>query len=950
MPNIYYYPNCGLYNRSSTFWKSLVELLNFKPNTIILLPNDDYKKGCRHFLSEAFKLETLPQLLTPEEAFLTATFQHIEHQKHLQPLVLTACLENNHYPQLEKIGTSKGFFSHFLLFLKAINTYNIKPETILKAAPPSQRDLLTDLLQLKADYETKLQATSPDWFSCYRNTPNRTYLLQSFFKSNSVYVLGFAHIYPYQEVIINTAFQAAEAVFIADIGIGLSTYLDKHHPNYDTLNEPAPDHSIQPLFITSPTSELEWALAETKYRVDLGDEQYRFALTQATINNIDIQHTQNLAQRYYLEPETTLPKAIIESPLAQLTLNLINLATNGFTRQAITALLLGPAIEYFQVNEKKIALNLGLIQSLAKQNAVLSHAQHWVSLIQNFIQTGQTHAAEPFIEAELIEHELFFNHLNELINTLVKSQSVNELCTLIRRTMQFFCFTPEHIQNDHHTQTYYFAFLDYLNLFENSHNNLFTTFKRQDTCRLLSEYLKNCFYQIAEPGKDGFLYDTLETALAQNYQSIFVCNIAQGSWPSPSKSSIFMPEIIQKQLRFEQSHYKKEVLLNLLKSAYQAGQSLTFIKNKEKPELCAYLFDEFSREILKTEPVFLDAPDRNLQHRIAKQIEDGKNETPYQINELDQASVQILKNRYSNHFFSASELDTYHNCPHLYFFKYHLKLNDSQDWIDEVSASEWGTLIHDIFYHFFTQLKTQNKLYNPENFKQENSDLKQLLYSTAERCFQRYSTNSLYWDIKRDNLFGTDNYQGVLDLFIHNECSDPIDGCPIEFETAFDQKLTHNQNELLLKGKIDMVLKLNNGGFGILDFKTGSTLPSISDLKQLRSLQLPIYMLALSQKNYRVDTAWFYQVKDKKRFEKKLMAVSEQAKSEGYKTGRKRPFIFNDSYFSELKQYTMTLKNMILNGKISFDTYPELEHKASDRSKTCTYCNFRNTCRFENKG
>ena len=123
----------------------------------------------------------------------------------------------------------------------------------------------------------------------------------------------------------------------------------------------------------------------------------------------------------------------------------------------------------------------------------------------------------------------------------------------------------------------------------------------------------------------------------------------------------------------------------------------------------------------------------------------------------------------------------------------------------------------------------------------------------------------------------------------------------------------------------------------------------ITDIKDYRSLQLPLYMLALEREGFSVGSAYFYHMKDRKRFGKKLMAVRRYAKENGVKTGRSRPFVFSPSYFDKLELYSSHLKQMMSEGKFSAEPYSELNHMTSKRSATCNYCAYSQVCRFEKR-
>ena len=84
-----------------------------------------------------------------------------------------------------------------------------------------------------------------------------------------------------------------------------------------------------------------------------------------------------------------------------------------------------------------------------------------------------------------------------------------------------------------------------------------------------------------------------------------------------------------------------------------------------------------------------------------------------------------------------------------------------------------------------------------------------------------------------------------MENFLLNEIEDSFDFDIFECEYEFKNiKLNKNNNYILMNGKIDL-LSIKDNLITITDYKTGSNIPSGTDIESLKKLQLPIYQICL---------------------------------------------------------------------------------------------------------
>ena len=307
---------------------------------------------------------------------------------------------------------------------------------------------------------------------------------------------------------------------------------------------------------------------------------------------------------------------------------------------------------------------------------------------------------------------------------------------------------------------------------------------------------------------------------------------------------------------------------------------------------------------------FIDYLESHFQYRVVRR-ENPPRPSATPPGRGQECSVTGFEKR----MFSATQLETYQNCPHQYYYKYILAEAPIEPPTDDVSALIWGQLIHEILYEFYADEK--------------NRPSKEQLERVGHRVFVRYKKESLYWEVKEKLL------SELLSQFIDEEINNPLPLKPAHFEWAFEDL------ELNLKGKIDVVLE-SNGVAAVVDYKTGATLPSYADIEHLRSLQLPIYMLAIRKKMPEVSCvgAIIYQLKDASKFGKTVLCTTPEAKKNIFQIKSKRPFEFEDHYFAKVQAHILKLQELIRAGNFS---YPPRN------DSICRNCDYKLVCQYENR-
>ncbi|MGE4169592.1 MAG: PD-(D/E)XK nuclease family protein [Candidatus Margulisiibacteriota bacterium] len=286
-----------------------------------------------------------------------------------------------------------------------------------------------------------------------------------------------------------------------------------------------------------------------------------------------------------------------------------------------------------------------------------------------------------------------------------------------------------------------------------------------------------------------------------------------------------------------------------------------------------------------------------------------------------------IADRFRDTAFSATQLEAYGTCGYQYFLKSILKIPVEEEETLGLGAA-WGSFLHALFQRFFETLNAQS---TPMDSLGEAQALLHL-QTLARRLLPDYRLDTLAWLAKEETLFEETEDNLLLNwvrIFCENPTLKPL---------ALEQAFTFSLNSLTLRGKIDAIVAIESDTqtfWGVLDYKTGKTLPTPSQITALESLQLPIYLAALQAQH--PDRTWiggcYLQVNRTKGTELRWQLVHPDAK-QMLGIGRNRPAELKDDLKQTLGPHIASLVTQLRAGAFSATT--QLKH--------CELCAFKRIC------
>ena len=498
-------------------------------------------------------------------------------------------------------------------------------------------------------------------------------------------------------------------------------------------------------------------------------------------------------------------------------------------------------------------------------------------------------------------------------------------------------------------------------------------------------------FNIKEKPNYGVQVTSINEIRGLKYEYLFICGMYDGEFPTR-----FQPEIFNS-LKFsskeekhiiEQRYHFYQALCTWSKNLY-----LTFpqLDNKKELEESSFLkeFSELFECTTKTETDYnnliyskeeylinLDEFDveeiqlkeitkQNLSEikssRIIDKLRFDQSESIYNgflltdENEEFHIALKEKLQKLKSKEFSISQLETYAKCPFKYFIEKLLKVQTIPEPDEEIEATELGSLLHDIFYQFYTHLReiglklqgcSQTDLIKAEK----------ILFSIAEDLCSRYLKDIPQNFYEREKILGLEGKKedSILYRFLIEEHQNTEE--PKYFEVKFgylskagtDKILSQDEpvkyKDISLRGKIDRIdVNKENNTFSIVDYKLNQYRGTANDLAEGTALQLPVYLYAAKEL-----------LQNQAETLKPLKTIIFSLKIDSSKFGKGEINItgsrkkLTDEEKIEFNEIQIEKSLEIINDYISdigIGRFPLTDIKDYE-NKVCKYCDFKAVCRI----
>lgn len=455
------------------------------------------------------------------------------------------------------------------------------------------------------------------------------------------------------------------------------------------------------------------------------------------------------------------------------------------------------------------------------------------SRLEEHARTGETPRAPEFLRHLKSIHE-------QTIVPFLRLESIRDFAVKLIELLNFLI--------DHSTAPQHLFFQPYAEAF-------FEQFEKLKKCLMSSGQFENrnsyfnLFRQIIPGARVSFPGTPLhglqvlgfwETRCLQ-FDEVYILDMNEEVMPGTSKVDSLLPQMVRRALQLPiyqdlEKRYRY-YLSHLLSGAKKVH--LFFVENSEKEK------SRFVEELLWERQKKEKQPEssgyiKSASYRIALHSPEVRPvpKTEKTLRILEEMEI------------SATQLDSYLQCPLQFYYAHLLKLSEKEEISDTLERADIGTLVHHILNFYF-----QEHLNRPLPEKLDKDRLLQITEDVFRRKFSDPDSGSLL--LIKDQI--TDHlveflqcYQEPVVRRLKTEGFSPV---ILRLESRFQRLYEVKGKKFRLKGKIDRVEKRGNR-LCLLDYKTSaSSKYQAIKLKKLNledraswskaigSLQLPFYQL-----------------------------------------------------------------------------------------------------------
>ncbi|MBK8943826.1 MAG: PD-(D/E)XK nuclease family protein [Ignavibacteriae bacterium] len=495
-------------------------------------------------------------------------------------------------------------------------------------------------------------------------------------------------------------------------------------------------------------------------------------------------------------------------------------------------------------------------------------------------------------------------------------------------------------------------------------------------------------FNVKEKSDYGVLVTSLNEIRGLDFDYLFLGGMCDGDFPTKYSPEIFFSGSFRKQEIIHQIEEKfhfyqtlcswnKKLFLSIPQSDKDSElvQS-TFIDDFENVfEVTEYNSSE-EKKIYSTEELLIEfgnnIENKNLLCEINKagidseqiikknKIRNLRSENYLEENiyngfvNSNQENFKEYLNEISKREFSISQLETFAKCPFKYFSERILKIKPIEEPTEEFEPMELGNVLHSILYEFYKKVNDEKLPLNIEG-TEDFAKLKKIIFKIAEEKISALNLNSPIAFFEKEKILGIEGNKelSILYKFLQEETENQTNFLPKYFENSFgnisNRKNDFNKNlvigEVNLRGTIDRIdLDEINLQYNIVDYKLKGKKPSVQELFDGLSLQLPVYLIAGKQilkevenKDFDPNDMIIYSLNFR---DEKFGKMPINLKVRG-KINSDEKKILTDELLNSTSGKIIQYHNKIKNGNFHLSTLENREEKV------CNYCDFNSFCRVK---
>ena len=701
-----------------------------------------------------------------------------------------------------------------------------------------------------------------------------------------------------------------------------------------------------------------------------------------------------------------VPIPLNQSPIVHVMLDLLEAVSEDMPREHVVRLLSSPYIRFRYGQEQKERLSGGMVSSYGEQAGVIGGGAPWKEKLDLLRKSIEDDASSPEVPAEkakqlsdkamrvasvadgLIE---LFTVLGQIKGTMTVEQRVIRLKPVLKRleTDRHLAHEDERIYNkEARSLAAFFGVLDTL-----ISSETFNPVGKETLGSFVARVKVMCSHSkhYVEPSYDNAVLVTgLRAAALTRHEHVFIVGMVEGDLPFLGAGNPFIDDADVGRMgllsKWDILRQERLFFLSALETAGKGVSLSGYRSNDGGKVVSSSFFDDVTR--ILSPPSF--AEEVNHASKICEQkalgaaiagklplegITEAINLTPDELLRRinmeafhrvggydspfdgvldDERIVQELGRMLGpDKVFSPTQLEVYSTCPFRFYLNSVLHIEPRPELEREIAGKDQGTFVHEVAYRLYSQLRSGGMTMTADNL----DAVEKLAKAIAQVELAEMKFTGPAWEAFQARMVGSVHRKGLLRAFLEYEVANPSPFSPSYFELSFGRRKPEScdpasteepvridlgaGSDMLLAGRIDRVDVDRDGRFLVMDYKTGA-LPSVSDVKEGRSLQVQLYMQAVKNMldGRQGVGGIFYLVKNEAEIEYSTVVVDKA------NVGPLRPIIRGKHCLDVPIEELVRNTNAFLSAMLT-NMRKGVFHPATTEKGCKSFCDYKQVCRFD---
>lgn len=264
---------------------------------------------------------------------------------------------------------------------------------------------------------------------------------------------------------------------------------------------------------------------------------------------------------------------------------------------------------------------------------------------------------------------------------------------------------------------------------------------------------------------------------------------------------------------------------------------------------------------------------------------------------------------------SYSQIDTFHQCPRKWTYRYidNLRFDEQNIHLD------YGSAVHKGLENAFLELKDNHKLSDQEMLQVVETLSKDYQYGDPQEELYHFAIE----DMKR-----LINYQGFYEKIKDTE----IVGVEDEFDLKIPTMFCGEEVEINIKGFIDLIYRDSDNKLVVVDHKTSKK--KFDKNKRRNNLQIPIYFMAIKDKYGEYPKSGIYNFTKLNTFQEQLFTERVTPEQNELMDKRNPKEVWSKDPEDSRREIIQTFKDM--NNKKT--------RQIAKPSRLCHWCEYKTIC------